>query len=188
MTWSVRLLTSDDTESVITLQHTIKTYAGVNSDIKKNYTNYSYKNYFLNDKEPSYFMFGFFDQSKLIATIGSVDSKEVPGWTLSKFMSLPNNDNAAASLFSHMLEHQERKNLYRFWICCAASKIKAHDRKWSALVPLRNRYVKYQEYIVEPGQFTGYETIDHDVLSYTPWPEQLIIETRILPNEYRTNI
>lgn len=188
MTCSIRLLTADDLDAVIELQHTIKKYAGVSSDFKKKYTNYSFTNFYLNPNEPTYFMFGFFEQEKLIATIGSIDSKEVPAWTLTKFMSVPNDHQAAAALFSYMLEHQENKHLYRYWICCAESAIEAHDKQWTKLVPLRERYNKYQEYVVEPNQFTGYETIDHDILAYTRWPERLIIQTRILPNEYRTNI
>lgn len=186
MSTEIRKLGPDDMDQLIALQNSVKTYAGVSSDFKKQYTNYSYSNYFLNPQESRYFMFGFFEDEKLIASIGSIDNQEIPAWTLGKYYSIPNKHNAAAELQSFLIEHQEKKKLYQYFTCHARSKFAAHDRHWNNLVPLRRRYTAYLEHIVPPNEFTGYENIDHDVLAYTKWPVELVIHLRVLKNEYRT--
>lgn len=186
MTTEIRMLGLGDLAALIDLQTSIKTYAGVNSSIKKNYTNYSYENYFLNPEESRYFMFGFFEQGKLIASIGAIDNQEIPAWTFGKYHAVPNQHNAAAQLQTFLIEYQEEKKLYQYFTCHAQNKFAAHDRHWNRLVPLRKRYTAYLEHIVPPNEFTGYENIDHDVLAYTRWPETLIIHLRVLRDEYRT--
>jgi hypothetical protein len=186
MSTEIRLLDLNDLDTVLTLQNTIRTYAGVPSEVKKTYTNYSYINYFLNPDEKKYFMFGFFLEGQLLSTIGSIDNQEMPAWTLSKYHAIPNKHNAAAKLQTYLIDFQEKKKLYQYFTCHAQNKFAAHDRHWTRLVPLRNRYTAYLEHIVAPNEFTGYENIDHDVLAYTKWPETLVIHLRVLKDEYRT--
>jgi hypothetical protein len=188
MTHYIRALGPEDINDVLELQHSIKKYAGASSDLKKKFTNYSFENYFLNDKEPRYFMYGFFIGDKLTATIGAIDSIEIPAWTLGKYMALPNKLNAAAELQTFLINWQESKKLFQYYTCHALNKFHAHNRHWNKLVPVRTRYKSYLEYLLEPGHLAGHEMIDHDILAYTPWPEPLVIHLRILLDEYRTKL
>lgn len=130
------------------------------------------KNYYLNGEK--YSIFGIFDSSdQLIEFASVIESDEIPAWILSKTFSFLKLHFQV--LLDHILEIEEDKKRYQFFTVGDMTE-----------VDITERYQCYIEHIVHRGTLTGYENIDHDVLEYQTFDNDLYIYFWVLKNEYRS--
>lgn len=135
-------------------------------------------NYFLNESEIRYQIYGKFDND-LVAMLGIIDNLEIPAWTLSNLHSFGSSDNFK-KITEHIIELKERESKYQFFTLNT-------EKEFNYLQDIFNRYQPYLEHIVLSDQFTGYENIDHDVLQYNRFKKNMCVYLWVLKNEYRTN-
>lgn len=145
-------------------------------DIIKNIDNIALKNYFLNPKEKNYQIYGLFSPG-LSATVGVIDSIEIPAWILSRD-AMTGKLESISFILKNIIDIKEKNEIFQFFTLI-------DDEEYDFFKKEFQRYNAYLEHIVEPGSLTGYENIDHDVLRYKNYDKVMKIFIWSLKNEYR---
>jgi hypothetical protein len=133
-------------------------------------------NYFLNEDESRYQMFGCFNDD-LYSIVGTVDSITTPAWILSRNYSCGPID-ITISILEKIISLKETQSIFQFFTLC-------DDEEFKNLQQSLSRYQPYLEHEVLPNSLTGFESIDHDVMEYKTYPEPLKIYTWVLKNDCR---
>lgn len=137
----------------------------------------SFENYFLSDER--FKSFGLFLNDDLIEIISVIENQEIPAYTLSRCHSYFKLEDDC--LLKFVIDYYEKeKSIYQFFTLL-------DDHELTKIVKLIDRYNHYLEHKISPGEFSNYENIDHDVLSYRIYDRELMIHMWILKNECRIN-
>lgn len=150
-------------------------------DLKNNFTldESAFVNYFLNDKEPRYNSYGFYENDQTQSIISVIDSLEIPAWILSRHNSFYQIDHFKI-FCQEFIEIKEKQNLNQFFTVLREEEI-------SVFSSIFSRYQPYVEHKLFAGQLTDYENIDHDVLEYRTFNEDMLILLWVLKNEHRAH-
>lgn len=152
-------------------------FDAVNSKFQIN--NLAFQNYFLNDDEQQHQCYGYFFNDELISIFSVVDSLEIPAWILSKNNSFFNFNNLENFLVE-IIPIKESQNRLQFFTLMDLDEF-SH---YSKILP---RYQPYIEYKLSPGSYTEHENINHDILEYKTYNNDMLIILWVLKNEYRTD-
>jgi hypothetical protein len=136
----------------------------------------SLQNYFLNNSEINYHIFGVITDGRVCAYSKIIDNQELPLWSLNQFVFKEDCIKEARSLYEHILVIQEQKNLWQYYTT---------ETFWKLYLPDRMRYNNYVEHVVPANQLTGYETVDQEVFNCETDERQRTVYLRVLKNEYR---
>jgi len=147
----------------------IKSLIILDEDSKK-----AFKNYFFDDER--FISFGIFSNNSIIEVISCIENQEIPAWTLSRQHSKIDFENDTN--LKTIIDYFENKRLYQFFTLLT-------EQEYNLMCKIVDRYIPYLEHIVPPGAVTGYENIDHDILSYVTSEENLSVHLWVLKNEYR---
>lgn len=134
-------------------------------------------NYFLNPQEDRYKMYGYVD-GNFRSVVSIIDSIVVPAWSLSKCYSYGSIENQFAIL-KDIIALKEKQSLFQFFTLI-------NDKELEFLRANLTRYQPYLEHVVLANTLTGYENIDHDILGYRKFNQDLFIHLWVLKNEYRS--
>ena len=134
------------------------------------------ENNFLNPQEDRYKMYGYVD-GNFRSVVSIIDSIVVPAWSLSKCHSHGSIEKQF-TILKDIIPLKEKQSLYQFFTV-------VNDKELEFLQTRLARYQPYLEHVVSPDSLTGYENIDHDVLEYQKFDQNLFIYLWVLKNEYR---
>lgn len=134
----------------------------------------AFANYFLCDSETDYECYGIFIDTHLDSVISIINNKEIPAYTVSRWHSIYNSAETLIDVI-----RLKEPNLKQFFTLTA-------DLELADMQKSLHRYQPYVEHVVAAGALTGYENIDHDVLSYTRSTNAMTVYLWVLKNEYRT--
>jgi hypothetical protein len=131
-----------------------------------------FKNYYLMGVR--YKTFGYFIGDQLTEFVSIIENKEIPAWTVSKLFS--KYDKFFLPLMQYIISYEEENKKYQFFTLDVERSIESID----------HRYKSYLEQIVPCKRPSGFENIDHDVLEYQKYDDDVFIHLWVLKNEYRT--
>lgn len=134
----------------------------------------AFNNYFLDSTEPDYRSYGIYKAANLISVISIIVNKEIPAYTISRAHSEYSADQTLLDIIK-----LEEPTLKQFFTLTA-------PEEFHGMQHLLYQYQPYVEHIVAAGTLTGYENIDHDVLSYKKPDVNMTVYLWVLKNEYRT--
>jgi len=134
----------------------------------------AFVNYFLDSSEVDYRSYGSFVNDELTAIVSVIGNKEIPAYTISRIHSV-----CVVGKFLTDVIDIEESALKQFFTL-------TDSEEFFQMVELFHKYQPYIEHIVKKNQLTGYENIDHDVLSYRRQPADMTVYLWVLKNEYRT--
>lgn len=134
-----------------------------------------FENYFLVDER--FPTFGYYINDILSEMICTAENQEIPAWSIARQYSYFNMQSD--SFIKFVIDFFEKeKSLYQFFTLLNS---KEHEFLDSSLI----KYKSYLEHKLPAGQLTGYENIDHDILNYKTYNENLSVYLWELKNEYR---
>ena len=134
----------------------------------------AFTNFFLDSTESDYRSYGIYETTGLISVISIIVNKEIPAYTISRAHSQYTIDQTLSDIIK--LEEAALKQFFTL-----TSPDEFHGMQY-----LLHRYQPYIEHVVAAESLTGYENIDHDVLSYKTSPIDMTVYLWVLKNEHRT--
>lgn len=169
-----------DLDAILDLISSFEKVAGSKTLIKP--TNWSWTNYYLNEEEPRYSVWGIYEEEQLRGMVCWIQSDEIRSWILTKLFVRRSTQSieVLTKLYEHAVYSNEAQGIQQYFTATP------HERAYDRLeIKARSRYNAYTEHVVEPYTLTGFANIDKDLLAFTPWPVKMVVKHFILKNEYR---